>query len=251
MGLPGVRGIRLRTVKMTDPNRTHITAVLDRSGSMAHLTSDTIGGFNGFLKDQRALPGSASLTLILFNTEYTVVHDAMDLKNVPDITKRVYSANGGTALYDALAKAIQTTGAALSKLSEDQRPGAVIVLVMTDGQENSSQEFPREAGRQAVQAMVKHQTEAYSWNFVFMGANIDAKAVGESLGVHLSCSVDYVASAQGTSEAYKLMSQGTQCLRERSARGEKGGEFFKDPNALVGAPSKPVKPTKGSRSRTS
>jgi hypothetical protein len=219
---------------------------------MAGLTSDTIGGFNKFVADQKALPGSATFTLVLFNTEDVVVHDAKDIKDVCDLTPQVYAANGGTALYDAMAKAIISTGEALAKLPEEQRPGAVIFLVMTDGQENSSKEFGGEVGRQRVQEMVKHQTEKYSWNFVFLGANIDAKAVGQSLGVRLDCSVNYLATPQGTSESYGLISSGTQILRERTSRGEKGGSFFVDPDAVIGSGPKPgSKPGPKSRSSKS
>jgi len=232
---------------MTDPNRTHITAIIDRSGSMEGLTNETVTGFNKYLKDQKALPGSATLTLVLFNTDYTVVHDAVDIQKVPDITADFYSANGYTALYDAMAEAIKRTGASLAAKPEAERPGAVIVLVMTDGQENSSKEFKGEQGRVAIQKMVKHQTGRYSWNFVFMGANIDAKAVGANLGVHVDFAMNYMPDSQGTSEAYRLLSVGTQAVRDHSSKGGdmKSVKFFNDPNAVIGQdPSKKSKSSK-------
>lgn len=236
---------------MTDPNRTHITAIIDRSGSMEGLTPETVSGFNKYVKDQKALPGNATLTLVLFNTDYTVAHDAVDIQKVPDITAEVYNANGYTALYDAMAEAIKRTGASLAKMPENERPGAVIVLVMTDGQENSSKEFQGEQGRAAIQKMVKHQTDRYSWNFVFMGANIDAKAVGKGLGVHVDFAVNYTGDSKGTSDAYNLMSVGTQAVRDHSSSGGdmKSVKFFADPNAVVGQdPPKKSKSSKASKS---
>jgi uncharacterized protein YegL len=220
---------------MTDPNRTHITAVLDRSGSMQCLTAETVSGFNKFVADQKAVPGTANLTLVLFNTDYKVVHDAVDIQKVPDLTAEVYNANGYTALYDALAEAIKKTGEALEKLPETERPGVVIVLVMTDGAENSSKEYGGQRGLAALQAMVKHQTEKYSWKFVFMGANIDAKAVGSSLGVQQDWAMNYKSDSAGTYEAYAVMSNGTRGLREFSSRGGdlKSAKFFEDPDKLL------------------
>lgn len=233
---------------MTDPNRVHITAVIDRSGSMEGLTNETVTGFNKFLKDQKAHPGSATLTLVLFNTDYTVVHDAVDIQKVPDLTADVYNANGYTALYDAMAEAIKRTGTALEAKSEAERPGAVIVLVMTDGQENSSKEYGGRRGLESVQRMVKHQTDKYSWNFVFMGANIDSKTVGTNLGVRADYSVDYLSNSKGTSDAYEVLSVGTRALRDHSSKGGdmKSVKFFDDPDAVIGA-DKPVKASKRSK----
>jgi hypothetical protein len=224
---------------MVDINRTHITAVLDRSGSMQNLADDTIGGFNKFLADQKAAPGQATLTLVLFDNQYEVPYNAVELKDIPDLDSKVYYARGMTALYDALGRAIGDTGAALAALPEDNRPGTVIILVMTDGHENSSREFGGEHGRQRLQAMVKTQTEVYNWNFVFMGANIDAKAVGASIGVSSDRSLNYAASAAGTKSAYEVMSSGTRSLREHSrTRGAKGSQkFVDDPNAVIGGTS--------------
>lgn len=222
---------------MVDKNRTHITAVLDRSGSMNSLATDTMGGFNQYVKSQRELPGHMTLTLVTFSSDYTVVYDTMDIKDVPELTSRAYRPFGNTALYDAMGKAIIDTGRALSAMPEDQRPGTVIVVVMTDGFENSSTDFAGEQGRQRIQAMVKEQTEVYNWTFVFMGANIDAKAVGSSLGVSAATSVGYVASSEGTRGVFEAVSKGTSRRREYAAtEGLKVcADFVDDPNAIIGA----------------
>ena len=223
---------------MTDPNRTHITAVLDRSGSMANLVVETIGGFNKFIEDQKATPGEATLTLALFDNHYEVPYKARDLKDIPPLDQKVYFSRGMTALYDALGKAIIDTGMDLAAMPEEQRPGTVIVLVMTDGQENSSKEFAGEEGRQRVQAMVQEQTTKYSWTFVFMGANIDAKAVGASMGVSASTSLNYSGDEAGTRAAYAAMSEGTRRRRDytRSAGAEGSMDFVDDPDAVIGGP---------------
>lgn len=229
---------------MVDTNRTHITAILDRSGSMGDLVTETIGGFNKFLDDQKALPGDATMTLVLFDNEYEVPYNARDLKEVPPLTEAVYYARGMTALYDAIGKSIIDTGAALAKLPEEQRPGTVIVLIITDGAENSSKEFRGELGRQRVQAMVQEQTKKYSWQFIFMGANIDAKAVGASIGVAVNSSLNYKGDAQGTRAVYDVMSSGTSRRRNFDrTKGVLGSEsFVDDPDAVIGAtPGTPTK----------
>ena len=216
---------------MTNPNRTHITAVIDRSGSMASLTSDTIGGFNKFISDQRSAPGEATITLVLFNGNYEVVYDARPVKEVEDLNPSVYRANGNTALYDALGKAIQTTGASLSALPEENRPGTVIVLVITDGEENTSREFAGEAGRQKVQTMVQHQTDTYKWTFVFMGANIDARAVGTSLGVAAVNTRNYAANSMGVAASYESISRGVISRRKSPSS---NADFFDTPDTVLG-----------------
>lgn len=219
---------------MTDPNRTHITAVLDRSGSMGPLVKDTLGGFNKFLTDQKAEPGTATMTLVLFDNLYEEVHTAKDLKEVPDLTSTVYFARGGTALYDAMGKAIHITGAALAKLPEAERPGTVIVLVITDGEENQSREFTQAQ----VKKLVEHQTATYGWKFVFLGANIDAKQVGGNLGVRMDCAMNYSPDSAGLEAAYGAVSGGLSASRNSARRGEVAKGFFQNPDAVLGqAPS--------------
>ena len=223
---------------MVDLSRTHITAVLDRSGSMRQLETDTIGGFNKFLGDQKATEGEATLTLVLFDQEYEVPYSSKNIKDIPDLTNKLYFARGMTALYDALGKAIIETGKTLAAIPEDMRPGTVIFLVMTDGEENSSKEFAGERGRERLAAMVKTQTDVYKWNFVFMGANIDAKAVGASIGVASARSLNYTADSHGTQAAYEVMSSGTKGIRDFTrSRGLVGTEsFVADPDAVIGGP---------------
>ncbi|MBJ7341189.1 vWA domain-containing protein [Mycolicibacterium sp.] len=179
---------------MTDPQRTLIAVLLDRSGSMESIKSDTEGGFNAFIAEQAQQPGEARVTLAQFDTEYEVVYAHRPIAEVPRLELQPRSM---TALNDALGRLITDVGAELAALPEAERPGQVIVLVMTDGLENSSVEWTHEA----VRAAVKRQEREYAWDFVFLGANIDAVAVGQNLGFSPDKSLTYAASDQGVASA--------------------------------------------------
>src|SRR5712671_3389984 len=129
---------------MTDPAYTHYVLIIDRSGSMARIRDDTQGGVRHFIAEQATVPGKATLSLYQFDTEHDRVHDFADLAGLPPYT---LTPRGGTALNDACARAISETGARLAALSEDTRPGKVVVVIATDGQENSSSEFPGKEGK--------------------------------------------------------------------------------------------------------
>lgn len=172
---------------MTNPNKTAIAVVLDRSGSMQSCRADTIGGFNAFLKKQRELPGYATLTLAQFDDVYEVVYLDRELKDVPDLTEETFVPRGTTALCDAIGKTIIALGEKLSKLPEVDRPGKVVVVIVTDGGENASQEYTRDR----IKQMTEHQKSKYQWEFVYLGANQDAVAVGSSLGIGKGMSASY------------------------------------------------------------
>jgi len=194
---------------MTKENFTSINVIIDQSGSMGHLTHDTIGSFNTFLKDQKDTPGEAVFTLCTFNTDYRLVHDFVKLGGVPDLDNKTYRPHGGTALLDAMGNTINSVGAKLAAMPEEERPSKVIFLIITDGHENSSHAFTREQ----VKAMVEHQRDVYSWEFVFMGANIDAIAEGASLGISMQNSMNYDASAAGTQDLYSTVSRSVSSYR--------------------------------------
>jgi uncharacterized protein YegL len=194
---------------MTKENLTSIVVVIDRSGSMAGLTTDTVGGYNNFLEQQKQVEGSAELTLCLFNTDYHLVYDSSPLTSIPNLDAKTYSPNGGTALLDALGSTIDTVGAKLAARDESERPSKVIVLVITDGQENSSKRFKKEQ----IKEKISHQREVYNWEFVFMGANIDAVDEGTSLGISAKNSLNYTASAAGTAKLYGTVSQSMSSYR--------------------------------------
>jgi len=177
-------------------NLTEIVFILDRSGSMAGLENDTIGGFNGFVKNQAA-QGQTSLTTVLFDDRYEILHNGIDAGDVV-LTGEEYFTRGNTALLDAVGKTINDVGKRLRETPEDQRPGKVIFVITTDGLENASRKF----GYDEVKRMITHQTEKYKWEFIFMGANIDAVAEGGKLGIYAERSLGWAASPAGVREMY-------------------------------------------------
>jgi len=201
---------------MTDKNLTEIVAILDRSGSMHCLTADTIGGFNAFLAEQKKAPGRAKLTLVQFDDQYQIDHDGVDIQSVPDLNRTTYQPRGSTALLDAVGKTIVTVGERLAKTPEEQRPGQVIFLVITDGQENASKEFRDPA---KIAEMVRHQTENYQWTFSFMGGGNAAFAQAAHLGFASNQTYLYPATSDGTHAVYAAAAVGFTRRREQQTRG--------------------------------
>lgn len=189
---------------------THIAVVLDRSGSMEAVRTDTIGGFNAFLAEQQKAPSEADLTLTQFDTAYDVVHSAKKLTDVPPLTTETYVPRGGTALLDAIGRTINEVGARLAAMPEDQRPAKVIFVIITDGEENSSKEFTKPK----VLEMIQRQTKEFAWELVFLGANQDAIQAGASMGVSAANSMTYADNAVGTRAAFRSTS--SNILRARS-----------------------------------
>ena len=204
-------------------NLTSINVIIDRSGSMAGLATDTIGGFNGFVADQKLVPGDVLFTLCTFSTSSTLVHDSVPLSDVPDLNTKTYFASGGTALLDAMGKTIDSVGVKLAALPEDERPSKVLFLIITDGQENSSKAYSADQ----VRAMVEHQKTKYNWEFIFMGANIDALEDGTALGVAPQNTMNYDATSIGTKKLYRSISDSTTSYR--GARQVDNFSFFPPP----------------------
>ena len=183
-------------------NLTEIVAILDKSGSMQSLTNDTIGGFNSFLEEQKEIPGDAILTTVLFSDTYTLLHDRLNIKDVKPMTGNDYKAGGNTALLDAMGKTINGIGLKLYNTLEEERPGKVIFFIITDGAENASTEFTHEK----IEAMVELQQNTYSWEFIFLGANIDAFSVGDSIGI-AKHRFNFTADSEGIRYAHRLASE--------------------------------------------
>jgi uncharacterized protein YegL len=181
-------------------NATEIIFLLDRSGSMAGLESDTIGGFNAFIKKQCQLEGDTLVTVVQFDDQYEVLWNGIDAKKVR-LTDKEYYVRGCTALLDAVGKAILDVGHRLSKTSEEQKPSKVIFVITTDGMENASREFTSEK----VKELIKHQQEKYSWEFIFMGANIDAVKEADNLGIDLNNAYNFEASEKGVEMMYNTV----------------------------------------------
>lgn len=190
-------------------NLTEIVFILDRSGSMSNLTADTIGGFNSMIENQKKEEGEAFVTTVLFDDQYELLHNHKDINDVKPITNQEYFARGMTALLDAIGRTINSVGKRLSDTPEEERPEKVIFVITTDGMENASREFTRAT----IKEMIEHQQTKYSWQFMFLGANIDAVAEADSLGIAASHSHTYTATAQGTSSVYAAMDDAVSCLR--------------------------------------
>jgi len=190
---------------------TEIICILDRSGSMAGIRSDAIGGFNTFLAEQQKIPGEARLTLVLFNHEYQRTLDAAPLSEVQPLTEATYVPDGMTALLDAVGRTIDEVGKRLADTPEAERPNAVLICILTDGLENRSSDYSREK----VREMIEHQQEKYGWTFVFLAANQDAFDEARKLGIRKEDAVNYDATADGVREAYDVMSVRASYSRRR------------------------------------
>jgi hypothetical protein len=175
--------------------RTHIICILDRSGSMANIMSDSIGGFNQFLKDQKKLPDEATITVALFDDKYELLYDNVDIKKAEELTNRIWYPRGTTALYDAIGKTIQTDRAKLASLGKEA-PAKVLVCIVTDGLENASIEYKGDQGRERIKSLIK-QCENDDWNFIYLAANQNAFAVGTSFGVSYANTYTYTANSAG------------------------------------------------------
>jgi hypothetical protein len=192
-----------------DANLTSITVVLDRSGSMGSVAGDVIGGFNAFVDAQRKQPGDATLTLVQFDHEIGTTLQNVPIRDVAPLTRETYCPRGSTALFDALGTTIAGLGATLAATPEHARPGKVIVVVMTDGHENASREYTRER----IREMVEHQRERYAWEFVFIGANVDAFAEGTSLGIAGAMTCAYTSDSAGTRGAFETVARTVSTYR--------------------------------------
>lgn len=174
-------------------NFTRIAVILDRSGSMQVVRDATIEGFNEFVKGQKAEPGDATLKLVQFNTDYEEVFDK-PIQKAHKLSRESFQPIGGTALLDAQGRTIDELGKELAALPEHERPSKVIVVTITDGEENSSLNYTRAQ----VAEMIEHQREVYGWDFVFLGANQDAVKVAATMNIPVYSAMSYSASNLGT-----------------------------------------------------
>ena len=157
---------------------TEIVFILDRSGSMAGLEKDTIGGFNAMIEKQRKEPGQALISTVLFDNESDVIHDRVPLDNLPALTEKEYYVRGCTALLDAVGVAIHHIGNVHKYAREEDRPEKTLFVITTDGMENASRRYTYDK----VKTMIERQREKYGWEFLFLGANIDAAREATGFG---------------------------------------------------------------------
>ena len=195
-------------------NLTEIVFILDRSGSMGGLESDTIGGYNSLIAKQKKEEGEAYISTVLFDDRTEVLHDRVKLEKVQPMTDKEYFVRGCTALLDAVGSAIHHIGNIHKYAREEDRPAKTLFIITTDGQENASREYSYER----VKAMVKRQQEKYGWEFLFLGANIDAVAEAGRFGIRADRAVNYECDSRGTQVNYKALSRAVSSVRKcRSA----------------------------------
>lgn len=187
---------------------TEIIFIIDKSGSMSHLTADTIGGFNGFIASQKALDGKATLTTVLFDTSWKVLHDGVDIQEVKPMTNADYVAYGGTAMLDAIGETINRVQDRHDELGAE-KPEKVLFVITTDGAENSSHKF----NKSQIEKMIKHQTNGHGWEFMFLGANMDAVKEAANIGISYDRAVNYTYTAQGTSAVYDTIATAACSVR--------------------------------------
>jgi uncharacterized protein YegL len=195
---------------------TELVFILDRSGSMSGLESDTIGGYNALLLKQKKEFGEAVITTVLFDDKYELLHDRINLKGIEPITDKEYFVRGSTALLDAVGKTINKIGNVQKHTIEDERAEHVMLVITTDGMENASHEFSYEKVRQ----MIEHQKSKYGWEFIFLGANIDAIAAAERFGISKDRAANYNADSEGTLLNYEVISETVSCMRDSRAISE-------------------------------
>ena len=179
-------------------NLTEMVFILDESGSMADLTADTIGGFNSLIDKQRDEEGEALVSTVLFSNESKVVHDRVPLSGIAPMTKRDYIPSGCTALLDAVGDAVKHIGNIHKYARSEDVPEKTIFIITTDGMENAS----RRHSYKEIKELISRQQEKYGWEFIFLGANIDAAAAAGDMGIKASNAVNYTSDSLGTEAMY-------------------------------------------------
>ena len=195
---------------------TELVFLLDRSGSMAGLERDTIGGFNAMLGKQRQAPGEAYVSTVLFSSGSTVLHDRVDIRRVEPMTGAQYRVGGGTALMDAVGDAIRHITRVHRYAREEDRPEHTLFVIITDGEENASRRYDAKQ----VRAMIAHEQEKYGWEFIFLGANIDAPETAARYGIRRDRAVTYRSDPVGTRRSYEAIDRAVTCVRSCEAMDE-------------------------------
>ncbi len=189
---------------------TELVMILDKSGSMAGLETDTIGGYNAMLEKQKALDGECRITTVLFDNSYTLLHDRSNLQAVSPITREEYQAGGTTALLDAIGRSIRKIETAQQHIQEDYRAEKVIFVIITDGAENASRLYSQAGIRQ----MIEHKKARCGWEFIFLGANMDAAEMAEGYGIQADRAQTYHADSRGIGLNFKAVGCAVASFRQ-------------------------------------
>ena len=190
-------------------NITELVFILDKSGSMSGLESDTIGGFNATIEKQKKLDGKVYVSTVLFSNDAKVIHDRVDIREIAPMTDRDYQVSGCTALMDALGGAIHHIANIHKYARPEDVPEHTIFIITTDGMENASHMYSAEKVRQ----MIRHEEEKYGWEFMFLAANIDAVETAERYGIRAERAANYAPTSAGTDAMYDCVSEAVESLR--------------------------------------
>lgn len=193
-------------------DKTDITVILDRSGSMSTIAKDMEGGLNTFFNAQKELTGECTASLVQFDDHYDIIFKNIPVKDVPVVQ---LVPRGWTALYDAIGKTISAKGVELAALPESERPEKVIVVIITDGQENSSKEY----NSKMVNDMITLQQDTYKWEFVFLGANQDAIKTATNLGINVNNAMTYAASSKGVGVSLSSLTRNVSAYASGATKG--------------------------------
>lgn len=194
-------------------NLTELVFILDRSGSMGGLESDTIGGFNAMLRDQQIADGEAIITTVLFDDNIEFLHDRLNIKGVAPITEKEYYVRGTTALLDAVGSSIKKIINVQRHTHDSEKAGKVLFVITTDGYENASREYTYDK----IRSMIEHQKSKYGWEFIFLGANIDAMAEAERFGIGRDRAAQFHNDRTGVEVNYRTVSKATMQFRGRQS----------------------------------
>lgn len=214
-------------------NHTEIICVLDRSGSMEKIKSDAVGGFNSFLNEQKELPDSASLTLVLFNNRYELIHNNTPLNEVEPISEKVYKTSGTTALFYALGRTIDEVGQRLANTDESERPNKILFIILTDGEENASDRYLGANNepiytQERINTLISHQRDVYNWEFVFLAANQDAMSTAEKISISGGNAMNFASSGSSVKAAYSNVNKMSKRFRAASVNSFNGSLFNSD-----------------------
>lgn len=194
-------------------NLTELVFILDRSGSMAGLEADTIGGFNSMIEKQKGEPGEAVVSTVLFDHESAIIHDRVDIQKIKPMTRNEYYVRGCTALLDAVGGAIHHISNVHKYAREEDRPEKTLFVITTDGMENASRCFRYDR----LKEMIERQKEKYGWEFLFLGANIDAAKEAARFGIGADRAANYHADSKGTGVIYETVSEAIRHVRSSAA----------------------------------
>lgn len=204
-------------------NLTELVFILDKSSSMGGLESDTIGGFNSMLEKQKKVDGECYITTVLFDNNYELLHDRIDIRAVSPITEKEYYVGGSTALVDAIGRTINKISYVQKHTSDEYRAEKVMFVIITDGMENASREY----SSKQVKQMIEHHKSKYGWEFIFLGANIDAVETAGSFGIAPDRAQNFHSDSKGIELNFKVVSEAMTSFRKCDAMPENWNEVIR------------------------